>query len=384
MKINHTSVGVSLAALMLCTGCSVWNNKTTAKKEGWSFNKMFKKEYQKPQSMAAIWSSDVLAVTGQPPTRGFGGRIYFYNERSQAIPIEGDLVIHGYAGDSFRTEETVQADKTFRFTQEQMVSHFSPSELGASYSVWIPWDVADGFRQEVTLIPTFKAADGTVVQGAPAKVNLPGRNPFPSSREAESVPSQAVSYRKSSTPTNPGYKLPGSAETGALGKMKTTTIAVPPSASIGKTPKRETYTLGGPSNQAQGLQQAYQTIEAYQNGTMQQSSVPQNSDQNSIGNPTQTQASQVPVNSTPPSTLQGAPTTGERSLYPLPGVTPPGLPGITYPESGAKDQSPQFKELSPPMPQNLPPLPSGSFANKPLSAPRAPNTGAVSPASFAR
>ncbi len=149
-------------------------------------------------------------------------------------------MVHGYIKHSRKGEsEQVVADKTFGFTAEQMSSHFSPSEMGASYSVWIPWDDTDGLRQEITLIPTYKGKDGTIVQGAPAKVNLPGK-----STEADDEPRspmQTVSYTQKSTLTNPGMdNLEEPVKT-----MRTTTINVPPNASIAKPRRQASFVLGG-------------------------------------------------------------------------------------------------------------------------------------------
>ena len=157
--------------------------------------------------MAAIWKADRMSENlGQPEMRGFGARVYFYNTKSQAVPVEGDLVVHGYVTTpSSRREPREQSDRKFTFTSEQLASQFSPSDMGASYSIWIPWD-EDGYREEVTLIATFKSKKGTVVQGSPTKVNLPGKSPVPNETAAEEkftkgVPAQQVSYSRASIPT---------------------------------------------------------------------------------------------------------------------------------------------------------------------------------------
>jgi hypothetical protein len=241
MKCTFNTMAGVLCLLALSSGCSTWSKSTTpTKSDSWSISKLWKKEYQKPQTIAAIWSPDVLTLTGKPPTRGFGGRVYFYNERTQAVPVDGELIVHGYRkAPPIGQSEQVAADKTFAFTAEQLTGHFSASDLGASYSIWIPWDAADGLREEVTLVPTFKGTDGSIIQGTPAKLYLPGR-----SLEAEnrgSIPTQSVSYRKSSTPTNPGIELPR-IQTG----LKTTTIAVPSTATLNRPRQQaESYTLGG-------------------------------------------------------------------------------------------------------------------------------------------
>lgn len=242
------ALGLACLTLLLTSGCSVWNN--SKKSDSWSPSQWFKKEYQEPTSMAAIWSPDTLAQAGQPTMRGFGGRIYFYNERSQAVPIEGDLVIHGYLTTPGSNSGEVKSDQRFVFTSEQLTTHFSPSQIGASYSIWVPWDQEGGFRQEVTLIPTFKSKQGTVVQGTPAKVFLPGKSRFPDDPALEAgMTTRTVSYVSESIPTNPVQSSSGQRSTGLMGfgqidmgqsaatpsGTRTTTIQIPDSAGLSRS-----------------------------------------------------------------------------------------------------------------------------------------------------
>ena len=53
----------------------------------------------------------------------------------------------------------------------------SKSELGASYSFWLPWDEAGGPRAEVGLICRFEPKGGAVVTSEQAKQKLSGIEP---------------------------------------------------------------------------------------------------------------------------------------------------------------------------------------------------------------
>ena len=246
--------GLSLCAVFLVSGCSTLQKDSSPDSESWSISKMWKKEYQIPQKMAVIWSPDILTMPGKPPTRGFGGRVFFYNERSQPVPVEGDLIVHGYLGDPEEGAIHEQADKTFKFTAEQLTSHFSPSQLGASYSIWIPWDDARGYQQQVNLIPTFQTKNGGMVQGAVAKLILPGKSST-SDRSTDGLPVQTISFQESATPTNNGVKLPEYGSDRSWDeerrnkrkpRMRTTTIQVPNSASLTKRRSgRVSLELGG-------------------------------------------------------------------------------------------------------------------------------------------
>jgi hypothetical protein len=189
------------------------NRKTNKKKdkEGWSWFK--KPEYQEPKSMVAIWTEDVFIQPGKPVTRGFGGRIYFYNEKSQAIPVDGELMVYGFDDSgaskpmsvSPSEQEMEQAGKKFRFTAEQFTQHFAHSELGASYSVWIPWDAAGGEQKKIMLMPTFITKDQRIVRGEAARLALSGK---PSGLAATKAPNNTIQLASATVPTVASNSLP--------------------------------------------------------------------------------------------------------------------------------------------------------------------------------
>jgi hypothetical protein len=127
--------------------------------------------YPDPVKVATTWTPDTLVQTGRTPTRGFGGRIFFYDEKSRAVPVEGTLIVHGFDDGAETQEGRV---KRFEFTPEQFTRHFSQTDLGASYSVWVPWDAIGGTQRRISLVTSFRTQDGKTVQGVPATVLLPG------------------------------------------------------------------------------------------------------------------------------------------------------------------------------------------------------------------
>lgn len=249
MRRNTALLALCLAGSSCgLTGCSSLSSKKGTKNSEvkiWSPSTWFEEEYQTPESLAVIWSPDVLTVAGQPPMRGFGGRVFFYNEKMQAVSVEGDLAIHGFDGDRTKVDpQSTVATKKFDFSADKLVDHFSPSDLGASYSIWVPWDPAGGPRKEISLVATFKSKDGKVVQGTPAKLSLMGRAPEGDEQASNSLktPMQTVSYRYSETPSN----VPQQPST-----LRTTTISLPTSSLIGR---RRKFTLGADAdNQAQSV-----------------------------------------------------------------------------------------------------------------------------------
>src|SRR4029453_16552070 len=65
--------------------------------------KLVESKYAKPVRMAVIWSPALLNKSGKKPTRGFGGRIYFYDAANKAVPVEGQLVVYGYDDSKIHT-----------------------------------------------------------------------------------------------------------------------------------------------------------------------------------------------------------------------------------------------------------------------------------------
>ncbi|MCE9526648.1 MAG: hypothetical protein K8R36_11405, partial [Planctomycetales bacterium] len=119
-------------------------------------------KYQVPVKMAALWSPAMYTAAGKKPTRGFGGRIYFYNAKNEAIPVQGQLVVYCF-DDTKKDNDHKQPDRRVAFTPEQFTAHYSATQLGASYSVWVPWDAMGNAQAEISLLPIFTAATGQVL-----------------------------------------------------------------------------------------------------------------------------------------------------------------------------------------------------------------------------
>ncbi len=199
MKLT-TLLASGLAALMFVAsvGCAAFSQKTPSQLAEQSRKKASEKSlldripwkrksnadpepYPNPVKVAATWTPDTLVQTGRVPTRGFGGRVFFYDEKSRAVPVEGTLTVHGFDDAADSQEKRV---KRFEFTPEQFTRHFSQSDLGASYSIWIPWDAIGGEQRRISLVTSFRTAEGKTVQGVPATVLLPGASAEPT-KESE-------------------------------------------------------------------------------------------------------------------------------------------------------------------------------------------------------
>ncbi len=161
-------------ATLMSVGCS---SMPTAK--GWRDWLPGKKEPkpETPVRMAVMWTPDILSGAGHTTTRGFGGRIFFYNERGKPAMVLGDLTVHG-----FDENDPAGANnaRRYRFTADNLHTHMSQNDLGLSYSFWLPWDAMGSEQKRITLITTFQPIEGgKPVQSEPAVVLLPGPHPEP-------------------------------------------------------------------------------------------------------------------------------------------------------------------------------------------------------------
>jgi len=127
-----------------------------------------------PTKIVAIWTDTVAYQPGQKSKRGFGGRMMFYDKNDKKpIKVEGILVVYAF-DENEQDRNKVKPDRKFVFTKEQFGKHYSKSNLGHSYSVWIPWDDVGGAQKEISLIARFIPEGGNPVIGEQAKHILPG------------------------------------------------------------------------------------------------------------------------------------------------------------------------------------------------------------------
>ena len=172
--------------VMTVSGCAKLD---VAESFSWPFGS--EDEPEIPDKTVAIWSDTVLYRSNQPATRGFGGRLMFYNEeQEEPIKVDGTLVVYAFDEEG-RNPDNVKPDRKFVFTPEQFAKHYSKSDIGHSYSIWLPWDEVGGLQKEVSLIARFMPQRGGLVIGKQSRYLLPGRKP-PSTPESGAWDQQQV------------------------------------------------------------------------------------------------------------------------------------------------------------------------------------------------
>lgn len=217
---SRVTLGACLVSLTLSTGCaSMTQSESAAPKKSllermpWANKDKVPEPYPNPAKLAAVWSTESLTQVGRVPTRGFGGRIFFYDEKTKSVPVDGTLVIHGF---DEKADDPKAAVKRFEFTPEQLTSHFSQSDVGASYSVWIPWDAIGGEQRHISLVASFKTKAGKTLQGQPTNVLLPGKKT-----------DRALALANRYSPDFRAWQQASSGKTSPSSGLTTTTISRP-------------------------------------------------------------------------------------------------------------------------------------------------------------
>lgn len=165
---------LAIAACVALSGCSKFeiDKFDMSKNIPWGAGK--DGQMKAPMKVVAVWTDTVLTEGMRPSTRGFGGRLMFYDaEGGKPIKVKGSLTVYAF-DETGRDIEQTKPDRKYVFTSEQFEKHYSKSSLGHSYSVWLPWDAAGGPLKEISLLVRFTPDNGPVVIGEAAKQHLPG------------------------------------------------------------------------------------------------------------------------------------------------------------------------------------------------------------------
>ena len=219
---NYRLLSLLILAVLICSGCKTMGLDST---------KMWKSEEEQelgePVKMVITWKDTVRYSPGDPATRGFGGRIHFYDIMNQPVKTQGKLITYGFNDSSDRVNSD-EPERKYVFDASDFETHYSLSKLGHSYSFWLPWDEAGGFQKSVALSPFFTATNGQVIMSEQSRQILPGKMveelPTPKSimpaqqQYGDVVPVGYASAAKSSLNTNR-----------EVNKLRTTTIHVPES-----------------------------------------------------------------------------------------------------------------------------------------------------------
>jgi hypothetical protein len=218
-----------------------------------------------------VWTDAVQQQAGQAPTRGFGGRLMFYEGKGdKPVKVDGTLVVYAF-DETGRDPNNAKPDRKFVFPPEQIPSHYSKSQIGHSYSVWVPWDKVGGLRKEITLIVRFLPKEGAPVVGELVRQVLPGEA-LPSNRAVAKAAGQTPGAVTAMEPIPAGYQQPAQtlsyemaapqavASSGASPLVQrhitTTSIPIRSGLALGPAPSSAPALAMAQTMQPQGWQQA--------------------------------------------------------------------------------------------------------------------------------
>ena len=231
--VTRSCLFVAIAITTCASGCKAPFFESA--KMPWNRGELAQSNYETPARLAVIWTPDVVITPGRPAARGFGGRIYFYDRHNKPIPVDGQLAIYAY-DDSAEGANREAPDRKYAFTPDQFRARFSESQIGASYSVWLPWGPAtDQDQKSVSLLPVFTSTSGQIVMGQQAINLLRGReeNDAPRGPQHPSLAASAANGVRRAN-LNEGIALntaatqvSGSEEIDERQRLETTTISLP-------------------------------------------------------------------------------------------------------------------------------------------------------------
>lgn len=231
-----------LLALLFVSGCAQFNLR-----DKWKELTGDTGEFRRPMRVVAIWSDTVMTNPATVPIRGFGARLMFYEgDEQKPIKVSGALTVYAF-DEANRKKTDTRPDRKYVFTADQLEKHYSKSELGHSYSVWIPWDAVGGESKEISLIVRFIPTTGGVVISEQVKQFLPGVKPAtaenrgyagapPMAQGVRVSPVRLVQHEEVIENPNDRWAEPQQPpQDRQPQRMSTTTIAVP-FAYAGRTP----------------------------------------------------------------------------------------------------------------------------------------------------
>jgi hypothetical protein len=174
MLIQNTNrwapVAIAAAFMIAIGGCQF-----APTKKAWPKNWFAKDDKPAvPDRMMIVWTDTILHQPQKPGVRGFGGRVFFYSgNETNPVTVDGALTIYAYDNDNVDSDSN-RPERKYVFTEDQFAKHMSHTDLGPSYSIWLPWDEVGGDSRQLSLVSRFDGRSGGVVISKPAIKLLPG------------------------------------------------------------------------------------------------------------------------------------------------------------------------------------------------------------------
>lgn len=147
----------------------------------------------------AAWEP-AISTGGGKPMRGFGGRVYFYDqEMSRPIKVDGTVVVYIFDEEG-RSPEDSKPNEGIVFDAKTLNSKsvYGKSKMGHSYNLWVPFDSEgpQGPSKKVSLIVRYIPKQGASKVSEQATVYLPGKRNGTTMTQSEKQPPQPQSTQQ--------------------------------------------------------------------------------------------------------------------------------------------------------------------------------------------
>lgn len=172
-----SNIAFFAAAIVLLAGCQMSQTVSDLSLKPFKGSSEPEIEFGQPLRMAIIWKESAVTAPGKKPVRGFGGRVYFYDEENETIRVDGELTVYAFDDTNDHAVKARQPDRKYIFRASELQEHYGQTGLGDSYNIWIPWDEVGGPRKTISLVPIFKPEGGMVPKSDQSIAILSGTTP---------------------------------------------------------------------------------------------------------------------------------------------------------------------------------------------------------------
>jgi len=210
--------------LIAATGCQTWDTSGTI--PIWSSENWKKKDRSvtdPPQKIVAVWTEATHHRPDQPAERGFGGRVIFYDAKERTTKIDGRVTIFVF-DDQNATLENPAPKYKFVFPQDSVQAFYSKSELGHTYSFWVPLGSIDAPTQHFSLVVRFDSPTGERVLSEMTKKILVGSGAKGTKSPPQQESNQNIQQPQPSAPSSVQQAsfqqtIPASNQIGQVGQV---------------------------------------------------------------------------------------------------------------------------------------------------------------------
>ena len=186
IRTQYVAGTVTVMALLLTmTGCQGLNTTKQTTETRATANDITR--------VQAFWTDTVLQDNGHPIARGFAGRVHLYNRSSEeSVQATGTITIFTFDDE----KKTKKPQYTWEFDETQIVKIQKKTDLGWSYSFWIPWESGSD-PKNCSVVVRYTSPKGRHIISPSARVRLPALPKNPDLQRSQQTDSTALRSSRS-------------------------------------------------------------------------------------------------------------------------------------------------------------------------------------------